>query len=246
MCSSTTMLQAWSRRSTCSTRRELPRRWYNVRADMPNPPQPVLHPGTGEPVGPDDLAPLFPMELIKQEVSQEPEVAIPEEVLDIYRLWRPDAALSRAPAGAGARHALADLLQVRGGQPGRAATSRTRPSRRPTTTSRRARTRLSTETGAGQWGSALAFACQLFGLECKVYMVRISYEQKPFRRSLMETWGAEIVAEPVRGHAGGPRGPRRAIRTRPAASASRSPRRSRTRPGARTPRTPSAASSTTC
>jgi tryptophan synthase beta chain len=174
---------------------QLPRRWYNVRADMPNPPQPVLHPGTGEPVGPDDLAPLFPMELILQEVSEEPEIPVPEEVLDMWRLWRPTP-LYRA-------HRLEQALGTRSrifykyegvSPPG---------SHKPNTAVAQAfynkkegRTRLATETGAGQWGSALAFACQLLGLECKVYMVRISYDQKPFRRSLIQAWGAEIVPSP--------------------------------------------------
>jgi tryptophan synthase beta chain len=174
---------------------QLPTRWYNVRADMPNPPQPVLHPGTGEPVGPDDLAPLFPLELIQQEVSEDAEVAIPDEVLDMYRLWRPTP-LYRA-------HRLEEELGTRArifykyegvSPPG---------SHKPNTAVAQAfynkkegRTRLSTETGAGQWGSALAFACQLIGLECKVYMVRISYDQKPFRRSLIQAWGAEIVPSP--------------------------------------------------
>jgi tryptophan synthase beta chain len=173
----------------------LPTRWYNIRADMPSPPQPVLHPGTGEPVGPDDLAPLFPMELIGQEVSEEPEVAIPEEVLDIYRLWRPTP-LYRAwrleqAIGTGSRI----FYKYEGVSPP--------GSHKPNTAVAQAfynkkegRKRLATETGAGQWGSALAFACQLIGLECKVYMVRISYDQKPFRRSLIHAWGAEIVPSP--------------------------------------------------
>jgi tryptophan synthase beta chain len=173
----------------------LPRGWYNIRADLPNAPQPVLHPGTGEPVGPDDLAPLFPMELILQEVSEEPEIAIPEEVLEIYSLWRPTP-LYRAQR-------LEQSLKTRSrifykyegvSPPG---------SHKPNTAVAQAfynkqegRTRLATETGAGQWGSALAFACKLLELECKVYMVRISYEQKPFRRSLIQAWGAEIVPSP--------------------------------------------------
>jgi len=174
---------------------QLPRRWYNIRADMPNPMQPVLHPGTGQPVGPDDLAPLFPMELILQEVSDEPEIAIPDEVLELYRLWRPTP-LYRA-------HRLERALATRSrifykyegvSPPG---------SHKPNTAvaqafynRREGRTRLATETGAGQWGSALAFACKLLGLECKVYMVRVSYEQKPARRSLIQTWGASIVPSP--------------------------------------------------
>ncbi len=174
---------------------EIPTRWYNIASDMPNPAQPVLHPGTGEPVGPDDLAPLFPMALITQEVSTEAEVAIPDEVLDIYRLWRPTP-LYRA-------HRFEQALGTRSrifykyegvSPPG---------SHKPNTAVAQAfynkaegRKRLSTETGAGQWGSALAFACKLVGLECKVYMVKVSYEQKPFRRSLIHVWGAEVVASP--------------------------------------------------
>jgi tryptophan synthase beta chain len=174
---------------------QLPRRWYNVAADMPNPMQPVLHPGTGQPVGPDDLAPLFPMELIGQEVSTDAEIAIPEEVLDIYRLWRPTP-LNRAhrlEAAVGTRSRI--FYKYEGTSPA--------GSHKPNTAvaqafynKREGRTRLATETGAGQWGSALAFACKLIGLECKVYMVRVSYEQKPFRRSLIHLWGAEIVASP--------------------------------------------------
>ena len=174
---------------------QLPRRWYNIRADMPNPPQPVLHPGTGQPVGPDDLAPLFPMELILQEVSEEPEVAIPDEVLEIYRLWRPTPLYRarRLEQAAGTRSRI--FYKYEGVSPP--------GSHKPNTAvaqafynQREGRTRLATETGAGQWGSALAFACQLLGLECKVYMVRISYDQKPFRRSLIQAWGATIVPSP--------------------------------------------------
>jgi tryptophan synthase beta chain len=174
---------------------QLPRRWYNIRADMPTAPQPVLHPGTGQPVRPDDLAPLFPMALIQQEVSEEPEIAIPDEVLDILSLWRPTP-LYRA-------HRLEQAIGTRSrifykyegvSPPG---------SHKPNTAVAQAyynkqegRTRLATETGAGQWGSALSFACRLIGLECKVYMVKVSYEQKPSRRSMIQAWGAEIVASP--------------------------------------------------
>ncbi len=174
---------------------ELPQRWYNIRADMPSPPQPVLHPGTGQPVGPEDLAPLFPMELILQEVSEEAEVAIPQEILDIYSLWRPTPLYRarRLEQAVGTRSRI--FYKYEGVSPA--------GSHKPNTAVAQAhynvkegRTRLSTETGAGQWGSALAFACKLFGLECKVYMVKISYEQKPFRRSLIQTWGATIVASP--------------------------------------------------
>jgi len=174
---------------------ELPRSWYNIRADMPSPPQPVLHPGTGEPVGPDDLAPLFPMALILQEVSEEAEVAIPEEILDIYSLWRPTPLYRahRLEQAIGTKSRI--FYKYEGVSPA--------GSHKPNTAvaqayynAKEGRTRLSTETGAGQWGSALAFACTLFGLECKVYMVKISYDQKPFRRSMIQAWGASIVASP--------------------------------------------------
>ena len=174
---------------------ELPRHWYNVRADMSSPLQPVLHPGTGQPVGPDDLAPLFPMALILQEVSEEAEVAIPVEVLDIYRLWRPTPLYRahRLERAVGTRSRI--FYKYEGVSPP--------GSHKPNTAVAQAfynrqegRTRLATETGAGQWGSALAFACKLLGLECKVYMVRVSYEQKPSRRSMIQTWGASIVASP--------------------------------------------------
>jgi tryptophan synthase beta chain len=174
---------------------QLPRRWYNIRSDMPTAPQPVLHPGTGQPVGPDDLAPLFPMELIGQEVSEEAEIAIPEEVLEIYSLWRPTPLFRarRLEEAIGTRSRI--FYKYEGVSPP--------GSHKPNTAvaqafynKREGRTRLSTETGAGQWGSALAFACKLIGLECKVYMVKISYEQKPSRRSLIQAWGAEIVPSP--------------------------------------------------
>jgi len=174
---------------------QLPRRWYNIRSDMPTALQPVLHPGTGQPVGPDDLAPLFPMELIGQEVSEDAEIAIPEEVLEIYRLWRPTPLFRawRLEEAIGTRSRI--FYKYEGVSPP--------GSHKPNTAVAQAfynkkegRTRLSTETGAGQWGSALAFACKLIGLECKVYMVKISYEQKPNRRSMIQAWGAEIVPSP--------------------------------------------------
>ncbi|HEX2044006.1 MAG TPA: pyridoxal-phosphate dependent enzyme, partial [Gaiellaceae bacterium] len=173
----------------------IPERWYNIQADMPNRPQPVLHPGTGEPVGPDDLAPLFPMDLILQEVSGEAEIAIPDAVRDVYRLWRPTPLYRahRLERDLGTRSRI--FYKYEGVSPA--------GSHKPNTAVAQAyyskqegRKRLATETGAGQWGSALAFACRLLGLECKVYMVRISYDQKPFRRSLIQAWGAQIVASP--------------------------------------------------
>jgi tryptophan synthase beta chain len=162
---------------------------------MPTALRPVLHPGTGQPVGPDDLAPLFPMELILQEVSEEAEVAIPGEVLELYALWRPTPLYRahRLERAVGTRSRI--FYKYEGVSPP--------GSHKPNTAVAQAfynkkegRTRLATETGAGQWGSALAFACKLIGLECKVYMVRISYEQKPFRRSLIQAWGGTIVASP--------------------------------------------------
>src|SRR5579885_2821598 len=162
---------------------------------MPNPMQPILHPGTGQPVGPDDLAPLFPMELIRQEVTTESYVDIPAEVLDVYRLWRPTPLyrawrLERA-LGTPARI----YYKYEGVSPA--------GSHKPNTAvaqayyaSKAGVKRLSTETGAGQWGSALAMAGRMFGIEIRVFMVRVSYDQKPFRRSMMETWGAEVIASP--------------------------------------------------
>jgi len=173
----------------------LPTHWYNVQADMPNRPQPVLHPGTGLPVGPDDLAPLFPMELIGQEVSDAPEIAIPEPVREILRLWRPTPLYRayRLEQAVGTRSRI--FYKYEGVSPA--------GSHKPNTAVAQAyygkqegRERLATETGAGQWGSALALACRLLGLECKVYMVKVSYHQKPYRRSMMETWGASVVASP--------------------------------------------------
>jgi tryptophan synthase beta chain len=174
---------------------ELPRQWYNILADMPTPMEPPLHPGTGQPVGPDDLAPIFPMNLIEQEVSQERYIDIPEEVLEKYLLWRPTP-LYRA-------YSLEKYLDTpakiyfknEGVSPA--------GSHKPNTALAQAyynkvagTKRITTETGAGQWGSALAMCCALFGLECKVYMVRISFNQKPYRRVMMETWGANCVASP--------------------------------------------------
>jgi len=174
---------------------EMPRAWYNVAPDLPRPLDPPLHPGTREPLGPEDLAPLFPMELIRQEVSTDPVVEIPDDVLDVYRLWRPTP-LVRA-------HRLEKEL----GTPARIyyKNEGVSPpgSHKPNTAVAQAYynkmegvRRLATETGAGQWGSALSFGCATFGLECTVYMVKVSYEQKPYRRSMIHTWGADIFPSP--------------------------------------------------
>ncbi|MFZ4850796.1 MAG: TrpB-like pyridoxal phosphate-dependent enzyme [Caldilinea sp.] len=182
--------------------RDIPEKWYNIAADMPNKPLPPLHPATHQPIGPEALAPLFPMELIKQEVSSDRWVEIPEEVREIYKIWRPTP-LFRA-------HRLEKMLDTpakiyykyEGVSPA--------GSHKPNTAVPQAYynmkegvKRITTETGAGQWGSALAFACNLFGLECEIYMVRISYDQKPYRKLAMNTWGATVYASPSeRTHAG--------------------------------------------
>jgi len=173
----------------------LPKRWYNIAADLPKPPPPVLHPGTKQPIGPDDLSPLFPMALIGQEVSTDREIDIPEPVREIYKQWRPTP-LYRA-------RRLEKVLQTpakiyykyEGVSPA--------GSHKPNTAVAQAFynkeagvKKIVTETGAGQWGSALAFAGALFGIEIKVFMVRISYNQKPYRRAMMETYGAKCVPSP--------------------------------------------------
>jgi tryptophan synthase beta chain len=175
---------------------QLPTAWFNVLPVMPEPLQPPLHPATREPVGPDDLAPLFPMGLIAQEVSADQWIDIPGEVLDILRVWRPTplvrAERLEAALGTPARIYYKDESLSPAG------------SHKPNTAVAQAFynkvegvQRLTTETGAGQWGSALAYACAQFGLECKVYMVRASYDQKPYRKIMMETWGSEVVPSPV-------------------------------------------------
>lgn len=174
---------------------DMPQYWYNIVADMPNKPLPPLHPGTKQPVGPEDLAPLFPMELIKQEVSSERYIEIPDQVQEIYRIWRPTPVM-RA-------YGLEKLLDTpakiyykyEGVSPS--------GSHKPNTAVPQAYynkqqgvKRLTTETGAGQWGTALSFACAQFELKCEVYMVRISYDQKPYRKIMMNTFGADVYASP--------------------------------------------------
>src|SRR6266702_474211 len=174
---------------------EMPRTWYNIMADLPKPPPAVLHPGTHQPVGPDDLAPLFPMSLIAQEVTTEREVEIPAPIRDVYRMWRPSP-LFRARRLEKALNTPAKIYyKYEGVSPA--------GSHKPNTAIAQAyynkvegTKRLATETGAGQWGSSLAMACAFFGIECKVYMVRVSYNQKPYRRALMEAFGASVTASP--------------------------------------------------
>jgi tryptophan synthase beta chain len=175
---------------------QMPTAWYNALPDLPTPMQPPLHPATNEPVGPDDLAPLFPMGLIQQEVSSDRWIEIPGEVIDILRLWRPTPLVR------------AERLEQALGTPARIyykdESISPAGSHKPNTAvpqafynAQEGIQRITTETGAGQWGSSIAFACAQFDLECKVYMVRASYEQKPYRRILMETWGASVVPSPV-------------------------------------------------
>ncbi len=174
---------------------EIPEAWYNIVPDLPVPPSPVLHPATGQPIGPDDLAPLFPMALIEQEVSTERYVPIPEEVRQVYRLWRPTP-LYRATRWEEALGTPAKIYyKYEGVSPAGSHKPNTAVAQAYYNKAEGVR-RLATETGAGQWGSALALACNFFGLECKVYMVKVSYHQKPYRRSLMELWGAGVVASP--------------------------------------------------
>jgi tryptophan synthase beta chain len=174
---------------------KIPTHWYNIAADLPVPLPPTLHPGTGQPIGPSDLEPLFPMDIILQEVSEEREIEIPQPVREVYRQWRP-APLYRARRLEAALGTNARIYyKYEGVSPS--------GSHKPNTAVPQAFynqqagvARLSTETGAGQWGSSLAFAGSLFGLAVEVFMVKVSYQQKPYRRALMETYGARCVASP--------------------------------------------------
>jgi len=174
---------------------QIPTQWYNIVPDLPEPPPPVLHPGTHEPVGPDDLAPLFPMALILQEVSQDSYIDIPGEVLDVYKMWRPTP-LFRAHRLEKALDTPARIYyKYEGVSPA--------GSHKPNTAvpqafynAQEGVKKITTETGAGQWGSALAFACALFGLECEVWQVASSYDLKPYRKIMMEIWGAAVHSSP--------------------------------------------------
>ena len=185
-----------SRKKITLTENEIPEQWYNIVHDMPGKPLPPLHPGTKEPIGPEALAPLFPMALIMQEVSQEKYIPIPERVRDVYRIWRPTP-VYRAYGLEKALDTPAKIYyKYEGGSPS--------GSHKPNTAVAQAYynkeegvKKITTETGAGQWGSALSFACSTFGLECEVYMVKISYNQKPYRKMLMNTWGADVFASPT-------------------------------------------------
>ncbi len=174
---------------------DLPAQWYNVVPDLPEPPPPPLHPGTREPVGPADLTPLFPQALIEQEVTTERYIDIPEEVRDVYRLWRPSP-LYRARR---LEKALGTPARIYYKYEGVSPVGSHKPNTAVPQAFYNAAegvTRLTTETGAGQWGSALAFACATFGLSCEVWQVRASYDQKPYRKLMMETFGAQVYPSP--------------------------------------------------
>jgi tryptophan synthase beta chain len=174
---------------------EIPTHYYNIAPDLPAPLPPPLHPGTKEPIGPEMLAPIFPMGLIMQEVSQEPKIEIPDEVRDIYRLYRPTPvyrarALEEMLDTPARIYYKSEHVSPVGSHKLNTALAQAYFNRQEGVK------RLATETGAGQWGSALACACRLMGLECMVYMVRISYDQKPYRRVMMNTYGADVVPSP--------------------------------------------------
>jgi tryptophan synthase beta chain len=175
---------------------DMPTRWYNIAADLPRPLDPPLDPRTGKPLDPQALQAIFPKAIIEQEVSTERFIAIPEEVLKIYALWRPTPMYRAKRLEAFLKTPAKIYYKYEGVSPA--------GSHKPNTAVAQAYynkkegvERLATETGAGQWGSAIAFACNLFGLRCSVYMVRVSYEQKPYRKILMESWGAEVLASPT-------------------------------------------------
>lgn len=178
---------------------EIPKQWYNIQADMPSPLQPPLHPGTHQPVTPEDMTMIFPMNLVEQEMCRDRWIDIPEPVLEKLLLWRPSP-LYRARAFEKALDAPVRIYYKNEGVSPAG-------SHKPNTAIAQAYynkvagiKRLTTETGAGQWGSALSFACSLFGLTCKVYMVRISFDQKPFRKMMMAVWGGGVRAQPEHGY----------------------------------------------
>ncbi|MHA8050537.1 TrpB-like pyridoxal phosphate-dependent enzyme [Aquirufa sp. ROCK-SH2] len=175
---------------------EIPTHWYNIVADMPNKPLPPLHPGTQQPIGPEALAPLFPMELIKQEVSQERWVEIPDEVRNLYSIWRPTPMFRALELEKALKTNCKIYYKYEGVSPA--------GSHKPNTAipqayynAKEGVKKISTETGAGQWGSALSFACKLFNIECEVFMVKVSYEGKPYRKIMMNTWGSKVHPSPT-------------------------------------------------
>jgi tryptophan synthase beta chain len=174
---------------------QIPRVWTNIQPALPKPMAPPLHPGTHQPIGPEDLAPIFPMAIIAQEVSQEPEIEIPEPVRQIYAQWRPSP-LFRARRLEQALDTPAHIYYKYEGVSPAGSHKLNSAVAQAWYNKQEGTKRLTTETGAGQWGSSLAMACQFFGMECEVYMVRVSYNQKPYRRALMEAFGASVTASP--------------------------------------------------
>src|SRR5689334_12418276 len=174
---------------------DVPSRWINLLPDLPGEPLPPLSPATGDPAGPDDLSPIFPMGLIAQEVSAEPEVEIPEPVREAYKLWRPTPLFRARRLERGLDTPAHIYFKYEGGSPAGSHKPNTAVAQAYENAQAGVR-KLVTETGAGQWGSSLAFACSLFGLECEVFMVGSSYDQKPYRRSMMQTWGATVPRSP--------------------------------------------------
>jgi tryptophan synthase beta chain len=173
----------------------IPKQWYNIVADLPTPPEPALHPGTKQPAGPDDLAPIFAMGLIMQEASAERFHEIPDEVRDIYRIWRPTP-LVRATGLEKALDTPAKIFfKNEGVSPAGSHKSNTAVAQ-AYYNKQEGNLRIATETGAGQWGSALSMACKMFGIDLTVYMVKVSYQQKPYRRSMMKLWGADVFPSP--------------------------------------------------
>lgn len=174
---------------------EMPQRWYNIAPDLKTPLSPPLHPATHKPIGPQDLAPIFPMGILKQEMSMDPWIDIPDEVLQILKLWRPTPLvrafqLEKAIGTKAHIYYKNESVSPAGSHKPNTAVAQAYYNKQEGVK------RISTETGAGQWGSALAFACKLFDLECQVYMVRVSFDQKPYRKYLMQAWGGKIDASP--------------------------------------------------
>jgi tryptophan synthase beta chain len=174
---------------------EMPRSWYNIQPDLPTPLEPPLNPGTMEPLSPDDLSPIFPMALIKQEMSQDRYIDIPEEVRDIYRLWRPSPLYRAHRLEAALKTPARIYYKYEGVSPAGSHKQNTSIAQ-AYYNMKEGVERISTETGAGQWGSALAMACSFFDMECMVYMVKSSFEQKPYRKSLINLWGANVIPSP--------------------------------------------------
>lgn len=174
---------------------EIPKQWYNIQADMPNLPKPPLHPGTQQPIGPADLLPIFPMELIKQEVSDQRWIDIPEEVQEIYKLWRPSPLIRARNLEKALDTPARIFFKYEGVSPAGSHKLNTAVPQAYFNKMAGIK-RVATETGAGQWGVAMSQACNFFGIECSVYMVRVSYDQKPYRRSMMQIFGASVTPSP--------------------------------------------------